>query len=177
MTHYEVLGVAPDASAAAVRQAYVRLARQHHPDFFAAVDGRRREEAERRMRAINQAWSTLGTEESRRLYDRAQGIGGGAGALDSEESTFRPFDDGDDDIDPRDLPDEPYVGASPSTPAARALTLVPVLAFATSVGLLALGMVVKSIALLGLSVAAFLLACFGFVVLPLVALSRASRDD
>ncbi len=41
----------------------------------------------------------------------------------------------------------------------------------------ALGLVVGSTAFLALAVAALVVACLGFVVLPLVALSRASRDD
>lgn len=178
MTHYEVLGVARDAPPADIRRAYVRLARQHHPDYYAGAGAPERLVAERRMRTINEAWSVLGDEGRRRAYDRAAGLAGQGSATDADGG-FRPFDtDDDDDIDPRDLPDEPYRRhARPESLLGRLATLAPVLAFLVSIGLLAMGMVVKSVTVLALSVAAFLMACLGFVVLPLVALSRASRND
>lgn len=176
MTLYEVLGVDVAASSAEIRRAYVRLARQHHPDYFVDAAEDERLAAERRMRTLNEAWEILGDRGKRHDYDRAQGL---AGPPDAEGLRFQPFDDDDDDeVDPRDLPDAPYrrdpVMESPLT---RALTLAPVASFALSVGLLAVGMVVGSVAVLGLALAAFLLACLGFVVIPLLALSRASRDD
>lgn len=176
MTLYEVLGVEADASAVEIRRAYVRLARQHHPDYFAGAGDDERLGAERRMRAINEAWEVLGDQGRRQSYDRSRGL---AGSRDEAEATgFQPFDTGDDDIDPHDLPDAPYrhdpVMESPLT---RALTLAPVASFALSVVLVAVGVVVGSVAVLGLAVAAFLVACLGFVVIPLLALSRASRDD
>ncbi|MDP9005650.1 MAG: DnaJ domain-containing protein [Actinomycetota bacterium] len=176
MTHYEVLGVEPSASGEEIRRAYVRLARQHHPDYFGAAAADERLAAEQRMRTINEAWNVLGDRARRHDYDRSQGLAeppdgdGGRG--------FQPFDTDEDDIDPRDLPDAPYrrdpVMESPLT---RVLTLAPVASFAVSVALAAVGMVVGSLAVLGLALAAFLLACLGFVVIPLLALSRASRDD
>lgn len=180
MTHYEVLGVTTDAPAEEVRLAYVHLARQHHPDYFDAAEPSRRLEAERRMRVINQAWHVLGDESRRRAYDRSLGLVGPGRASDGAEDDlgFRPFETGDDDVDPRDLPDEPYrrSGSHPS-PVERALTLAPVMCFAASVVLLALGLVLDAIAVLAMAVATFILACLGFVVLPLLALSRASRDE
>ncbi len=174
MSHYDVLGVDTTASSADIRQAYVRKARQHHPDYFIAAHHEERLAAERRMQAINEAWDVLGDLAKRREYDRAQGFV----ADDAEAAGFRPFDTGDDDVDPRDLPDAPYrrdpVMESPLT---RALTLAPVVSFAASIGLVAVGMVVNSVVVLAVAVAAFLLACLGFVVIPLLALSRASRDD
>ncbi len=175
MSHYEVLGVEATASPADIRQAYVRQARLHHPDYFVAADDEARLAAERQMRALNQAWDVLGDEVKRRNYDRE--LTGGAPA--APPTGFRPFDTGtDDDVDPRDLPDVPYrhdpVMESALT---RALTLAPVVSFAVSVGLVAVAMVVGSVTLLGLAVAAFVVACLGFVVIPLLALSRASRDD
>jgi hypothetical protein len=61
--HYEVLGVRSDASTAEVRRAYLELARQHHPD---RVGG-----STERMRALNEAWETLGDPERRLRYDRS----------------------------------------------------------------------------------------------------------
>ena len=176
VSHYEVLGVEAGASPADIRQAYVRLARRHHPDFYAGADDVERLAAERQMRALNEAWEVLGDRAKRRRYDLLLGLG--PPSADDEDPGFRPFDTGDDDVDPRDLPDAPYrrdpVMESPVT---RVLTLAPVVSFASSIGLLAVGVVVGSVAILGLAVAAFAVACLGFVVLPLVALSRARRDD
>lgn len=176
MTHYEVLGVAPDAPAAQIRQAYVRLARQHHPDYFAGAGAGPRAEAEQRMRAINEAWSVLGDHRRRAAYDRASGLA--APPTEGTDEGFRPFDTEDDDIDPLDMPDVPYRhDPVVESPWARALTLAPALAFTASVALLAGGVVLGSTGVLALSVATFVLACLGFIVLPLLALSRASQDD
>ncbi len=70
MTHYEVLGVAPAAVHAEVRQAYYRAARRWHPDQFAGGSPVEAEQAEVQMRRVNEAWSVLGTAERRRAYDR-----------------------------------------------------------------------------------------------------------
>ena len=59
--HYEVLGVAPDASAAEVRAAYRAKARDHHPD--AGGDAAR-------MRQLNAAWRVLRRPTRRAAYDR-----------------------------------------------------------------------------------------------------------
>lgn len=177
MTHYEVLGIDERAPATEVRQAYVRLARRHHPDFFSSSDGATRAEAERRMRAINEAWDVLGDARRRLDYDRAQGIVAGTGA-GQEDHGFRPFDTAEEDVDPRDLPDEPYRrDAGGDGRLARIATLAPVLAFVAAVVLAAVGLVIRSTGLLALGVASFLAACLGFVVIPLLALSRATRND
>ena len=177
MTHYEVLGIDERAAAVEIRQAYVRLARRHHPDFFSSADGATRAEAERRMQAINEAWDVLGDARRRLAYDRARGIVARPGA-DHEPRGFRPFDTGEEDVDPRDLPDEPYHrGAGAGGPLARIATLAPVLAFVAAVVLATVGLVIQSAGFLALGVASFLAACLGFVVIPLLALSRASRND
>jgi hypothetical protein len=54
--HYRALGLQPGASPDDVRQAYRRLARDHHPDL---VPDDRQAEARRRMAAINAAYSVL----------------------------------------------------------------------------------------------------------------------
>jgi preprotein translocase subunit Sec63 len=61
--HYDVLGVRPDASAAELRQAYLDLARRHHPDRLGG--------STERMRVLNEAWETLGDPERRQRYDRS----------------------------------------------------------------------------------------------------------
>jgi hypothetical protein len=64
---YRELGVAPNASAETIRQAYLALARRYHPDR--APTGRVAE-YEERMKRINTAYEVLSNPESRRLYDR-----------------------------------------------------------------------------------------------------------
>jgi hypothetical protein len=54
---YTVLGVAPGASQAAIRAAWRRLAREHHPDLATEVGERRA--ATRRMAEINAAYNEL----------------------------------------------------------------------------------------------------------------------
>lgn len=61
---YEILEVDRDADAAAVRRAYQKLARRHHPDF-APED----EAAGRRFREVERAYRILGDPELRRRYD------------------------------------------------------------------------------------------------------------
>lgn len=68
--YYAVLGVAPSASAAAVRQAFRRQAMRWHPDHFTTAPLERQEYAARRMRAILAAQHTLGDPLRRHLYDR-----------------------------------------------------------------------------------------------------------
>jgi curved DNA-binding protein CbpA len=65
--HYAALGVARTASSAEIRQAYLRLARHHHPDRF--QDPAERARAEQQFQAISEAFNTLSNEERRRQYD------------------------------------------------------------------------------------------------------------
>ncbi|MEO1055796.1 MAG: J domain-containing protein [Actinomycetota bacterium] len=63
-THYAVLGIRPDASDQEVRDAFRRLARQHHPDRSAAE----RAGADR-MAEINEAYRVLSDPSRRAVYD------------------------------------------------------------------------------------------------------------
>ncbi|MCX7992954.1 MAG: J domain-containing protein [Fimbriimonadales bacterium] len=64
---YRELGVAPNATAETIRQAYLALARRYHPDRAPAG---RVAEYEERMKRINSAYEVLSNPESRQLYDR-----------------------------------------------------------------------------------------------------------
>jgi molecular chaperone DnaJ len=59
--HYAVLGVSRKASAAELKKAYYRLAKQHHPDATGGDPGRFAE--------INSAYEVLSDSGKRRLYD------------------------------------------------------------------------------------------------------------
>ena len=64
--HYDVLGVAPSADVAEIREAYRRLAREHHPDramSSGAIAG------DASMPAINEAYRVLNDPARRAVYD------------------------------------------------------------------------------------------------------------
>lgn len=63
-THYETLGLANDASAAAIKRAYRALARRHHPDAAPGDAG-----AETRFKAISEAYAILSDPAKRAAYD------------------------------------------------------------------------------------------------------------
>ena len=74
-THYDVLGLSPDAEAPDIRDAWRRLARVYHPDRNVGDDG-----ATERFQAIVGAYHVLGHPERRRAYDAATGIAPAAAA-------------------------------------------------------------------------------------------------
>ena len=66
-THYDVLGVRPDANPDEVRAAYRTRAREAHPDAIAAGSAARGRVQD--MSAINEAWRVLSDPGRRALYD------------------------------------------------------------------------------------------------------------
>lgn len=66
-SHYDVLGVSPEASAATIRDSYRRLAREFHPDHAvgSAAGGNR-------MPTINAAYHVLSDPGRRAVYDAEQ---------------------------------------------------------------------------------------------------------
>jgi curved DNA-binding protein CbpA len=68
--YYEVLDIAPDASAEEIKRAYHRLAFQCHPDR-----NRKSEEAHEEMEMINEAYAVLSDPIKRREYDLPRGYG------------------------------------------------------------------------------------------------------
>ena len=71
VTHYDVLGVADDASIETIKRAYYERARLYHPDAHASSSVAVRAEAERTMQSLNTAWSVLRDGTRRGRYDRA----------------------------------------------------------------------------------------------------------
>jgi len=65
--YYEILGVGRTASASEIRQAYVRLAKERHPDRF--PDPVERARAEAFFKDLTAAYNTLGNERGRTAYD------------------------------------------------------------------------------------------------------------
>ncbi len=61
---YEVLGVERDADQRTIKRAFVKLARQYHPDVNKSP------EAEEKFKEISEAYSVLSDDEKRANYDR-----------------------------------------------------------------------------------------------------------
>ena len=172
---YAVLGVARRASAEEVRRAYLALARRHHPDAHAEGGAGARAAAERRMQEVNAAWAVLGDPGRRAAFDRAEREQGGRRAA-APDPGFRPFDPGPDP-DPADAPDVPYRPAPAPSGRARAARLAPGLLFLLSVATFSAAAVLASGPLAALAVVLLVASGVGFVVLPLLALSAARRDE
>jgi curved DNA-binding protein len=63
--YYKTLGVEKSADAEAIKKAFRKLARQHHPD---ANKGDKK--SEERFKEINEAYEVLSDPEKRKMYDR-----------------------------------------------------------------------------------------------------------
>lgn len=70
--YYQVLGVAKDADAAAIKKAYRKLARENHPDSNPGNAA-----AEERFKQVAEAYDVIGDETKRKEYDEIRTYGGG----------------------------------------------------------------------------------------------------
>jgi molecular chaperone DnaJ len=71
---YKVLGVSKDADAAAIKKAYRKLARTHHPDANKGDSA-----SEDRFKEISEAYDVLSDDKTRREYDEARALFGAGG--------------------------------------------------------------------------------------------------
>lgn len=156
MTHYDELGVPRSAPLAELRQAYVALARRHHPDRPGgdAV----------RMQAINAAWAVLSDPERRARYDRTL----------TPPPSSRPAPPAPTSVPVDDLEDDTPIGGQVVLP--KWISLLPVAAFAASVGIFVISTLMASPAGLGLSVSLFILSCTLFLASPFIALLASRRS-
>jgi len=60
--YYTILGISPSASAAEIKRAYRRLARQHHPDVNTQV-------LDEGIKRLNEAYEVLRDPQKRAAYD------------------------------------------------------------------------------------------------------------
>jgi hypothetical protein len=173
---YAVLGVRRDASPEEVRRAYLALARRHHPDAHSSGGPAARAAAERRMQEVNGAWAVLGDPGRRAAFDDAADDRAGGRRRPPPDPGFRPFDAGPDP-DPADAPDVPYRPGPPPSGGARAARLAPGLLLLAAIGVFSAAAVLGSGPLAALAVVLLVGSGVGFVVLPLLALSAARRDE
>jgi hypothetical protein len=163
VTHYSVLGVDSAASPAEIRRAYLALARAHHPDR-AGGDATI-------MRAVNDAWAALGDPGQRARYDRS--LGGRRPAWPGGDEPLPVRHDADDLR--ADLADDTPFGGRVVLP--RWMSLLPVAAFAASIGLFVVGLTFGSTPAIAMSVAVFMASCALFLAAPFVALLTSRRSQ
>ncbi|HEX7277056.1 MAG TPA: J domain-containing protein [Acidimicrobiales bacterium] len=164
-THYEILGVEAGAGFEEIQRAYRLLALRHHPDVAPDTDPST-------MAAINGAWAVLSDPVRRHNYDFELGHPEPAPprpAPPAGESGWQPLDD-DDDLDPEDLSDEPYVAADRR--ASDMLVMTPVLMVVGAVGLFFLSVLSGSSGLRTFSMVLVPVAGIGFVMAPLMVMLR-----
>ena len=70
-SYYQILGLPQGASSQQIRDAHRQLARVLHPDRLGQATAAEQALAERRMREVNAAWSTLSDVGRRADYDRS----------------------------------------------------------------------------------------------------------
>ena len=175
---YEVLGVARTASPADVRKAYLRLARQHHPDFHTTAAAASRAASEREMQRINEAWAVLSDADRRRAYDDRGRVDHGIEAPTvrrpgAASYDFVPIDDGPDVDYAAELDDTPVAG----TAVPWVLQMLPVVLLLGGAGALIVGAVVQLGALVAFGVIGILLGLLGFLATPAVAVARSLQAE
>jgi len=74
LTHYDDLGLHPDASGEEIREAYLNLVRLLHPDLQREPAMKRY--AENQMQRVSRAYAVLSDPERRRRYDASQSTNG-----------------------------------------------------------------------------------------------------
>ena len=67
--YYEILGIAPDANADQIKEAYIYKVNIFHPDRLAAMPERIRRKAEEDLKKVNVAYEVLSKPERRHQYD------------------------------------------------------------------------------------------------------------
>jgi len=66
---YEILEVPRSASTAEIRSAYLKMAREYHPDRVPEHLTKLRADAEDKFKQVQAAWAVLGDPAKRRRYD------------------------------------------------------------------------------------------------------------
>lgn len=96
-TYYEVLGISKGATPAEIKLAYLKLAKQTHPDLVAAGSAGA-ESRHHRFVEINQAYSTLIHADRRRTYDEQIEMGKSPDDVRREKAFMAVFNRGVRDL-------------------------------------------------------------------------------
>lgn len=84
-THYEVLGVAPDATVDDLHTAFRQRVRALHPDLHPTWSAAERAAAEEELKALVAAWKVLRDPEARATYDAAESLGRPPGSAPADD--------------------------------------------------------------------------------------------
>lgn len=184
VTLYDVLGVRPTATTAEIRAAYLVSARSAHPDVAGAG-------GEDRMRDVNAAWSVLGDDEARRLYDltlddrnatRSTNANSRSTSSPSTSKVSRPQDrpfvpfhtvDEDDDDEWRYADDT----TDPATAPSAGLQFTPILTVLGGVLLVIAGLVLRAAPIAAVGGVVILLGLVAFLLVPLAVMAKASAAE
>jgi len=74
--YYQILGLSQDVTEEQIKRAYRKLAMQYHPDRNMGDP-----QCEERLKELNEAYQTLGTEERRTRYDILRRWNSGEGPI------------------------------------------------------------------------------------------------
>ena len=203
MSLYDALGVAPAATPAELRRAYVELAQRYHPDHHVQSDDQTRQQADLRMREINDAWAVLGDPDRRRGYDRLRELRAAADRINARETargrsssrprtaamsgrSARPKDGATASAShsdastlserPRDWRSYASPGPAMDRPLGeRLVLLLPVGLLCSSMLLGGLGAILRARIFAAFAVIAVGLAAIAFVLVPLLAMTEGAR--
>ena len=164
-----MLGVPPTATDAEIRRAYLRLAREHHPDLQTA----RGRPSDDRMRTLNRAWSVLGDPARRRAYDddrrEERRAGRRQGMPDPE---FVPYDA--EDVDYAGLLDDTPVRG---TQVPRWVQMLPVVLLGVGLFAASAGLAASLSPLLAFGVVCVVLSGLAFLGAPALAVMRSYQAE
>ena len=87
--YYGILGIATDANATQIKEAYIYKVNILHPDHLAGASERIRDLAQEELKKVNAAYNVLSNPERRRLYDVRQFGSAGVGSDLQKTKTAR----------------------------------------------------------------------------------------
>lgn len=175
-THYELLGVAPDATTEEIRRAFLAAARAAHPDVAGPA-------GEEMMRRLNEAWSTLSDPEARAFYDHVRPLTAeerAAAQRRAEPATPPPGPTGIpaqfavfDEADPRDAADP----LDERTAMGPALQMLPPVLLTVGIVATVVGVAFASTTFVAGGLAVAVMGSASFVLVPMIAMARSRSAE